>query len=442
MKSRWLSILLIPVLLAACIPEHIVVSDNMPTGTPAPGGFSVAKSTKSRIAKPQVPENDLQELVQGNNEFALQLYQQLQSTQDGNLIYSPYSISQALAMTYAGARSETETQMASTLRFTLPKSALHPAFNALGLELDKRAELGPEFAESAFRLRIANSLWGQKDYTFLPEFLDTLAENYAAGMSLLDFISDPEAARAVINQWVYDQTEQKIKDLLPEGSITPDTRLVLTNAIYFKAAWANEFDKSSTQEAPFTLLDGSQVQAQMMNIQERFAYASGDGYQVVELPYVGNLMVMTVILPDSGKFEEIQSKLSAAWLDEVTGSMGTLLIQLGFPKFKFEAAFSLSEILKQMGMPLAFTDQADLSGMDGTDNLYISDVIHKAVIAVDEEGTEAAAATAVIVMVESMPMPEDPIYLTIDRPFLFLIRDRGTGSILFAGRVLDPTAGN
>jgi serpin B len=423
MRSRWLFIFLILALLAACSP------------TPA-GDFNVAKSTKARITEPQVDPTDLARLVQGNNEFALELYQQLRG-EDGNLIYSPYSVSQALAMTYAGARGETESQMAAALHFLLPQTGLHPAFNALSLELDRRADVGMDQAEGAFRLRIANALWGQKEYTFLPEFLDSLAENYAAGLSLLDFMKDPEAARILINQWVFDQTEEKIKDLLPTGSITPDTRLVLTNAIYFKAAWNTKFEDSRTSQQPFYKLDGSQVEAQMMGVQQRFRYLAGEGYQLVELPYVGNEMVMTLLVPDSGNFSAIEQSLSAAWLEDAHSRMGSFQVNLGLPKFQFEASFSLSEILKAMGMPAAF-DDADFSGMTGTRGLAISEVIHKAFIAVDEEGTEAAAATAVI-MVEAMAMPEEPVRLTIDRPFIFLIRDRTTGTILFIGRVLEPS---
>ncbi|HZU86893.1 MAG TPA: serpin family protein, partial [Anaerolineaceae bacterium] len=422
---------LILALLAACAPAAQAVD--------------VAKSTKSRITEPQVNAADMQTLVKGNNEFALALYQELRA-EDGNLIYSPYSVSQALAMTYAGARGETESQMAAAMRFFLPQASLHPAFNALSLELEKRAntttynENNEPDTAGAFRLRIANALWGQKGFTFLPEFLDTLAQNYAAGMQLLDYAADAEAARKIINQWVFDQTEEKIKDLIPTGAVTPDTRLVLTNAIYFKAAWAYPFVASGTQPAPFYRLDGSQVEAQMMNLQERFRYLAGEGYQVVELPYVGNEMVMTLIVPDSGNFAAIDQILSAAWLDEAFSKMNSFQVNLGLPRFKFEAEFSLSDTLKAMGMPAAF-EGADFSGMTGSRDLVISDVIHKAFIAVDEKGTEAAAATAVIMKETAMVVPDNTINLTIDRPFIFLIRDRTTGAILFVGRVLDPAAG-
>ncbi len=446
MKSRLFSLLMIAALLAACSPAATPQPEPQPTPTPpviqptpaveSNEGFAVAKSTKARIAEPQVPEADLKELVQGNNEFALQLYQQLR-TQEGNLIYSPYSISQALAMTYAGARGETETQMAAALHFLLAQSALHPAFNALSLELDKRANVSDEFASGAFHLRIANALWGQKEFAFLPDFLDTLAENYAAGMSLMDFISDPEAARAIINQWVYDQTEQKIKDLLPSGSITTDTRLVLTNAIYFKAAWNTQFDPKATQDEAFNLLDGSQVQVKMMHLSSHTAYGAGVGYQMVELPYVGGEMVMTILVPEAGNFEAFEAGLDAAKLDQILAARTYTQVNLGLPKFTFESSLGLSDVLSALGMPTAFTDQADFSGMDGNKDLYISNVVHKAFIAVDEEGTEAAAATAVMMGVTSMPL--EPVSLTIDRPFIFLIRDDTTGTILFAGRVTDPT---
>jgi serpin B len=443
MKNRSIFILLIAALMAACSTSPTALPDVPPTplpdNQPTPDNsqaFAVAKSTKARVTEPQVSAADLESLVQGNNEFALALYQELR-TQEGNLVYSPYSISQALAMTYTGARGETESQMAATLRFTLPQGSLHPAFNALSLELDKRAQtVVPDQAAGAFRLRIANALWGQKDYAFLPEFLDSLAENYAAGLSLLDFMKDPEAARIIINQWVYDQTEEKIKDLIPAGGITPDTRLVLTNAIYFKAAWLTQFDPSKTQEAPFYVLDGKSVTVEMMNLSTRLGYQAGEGYQVVELPYVGGEMVMTIVVPDAGQFETIEQGLDAAWLKGITSNLGYQEVNLGLPKFKFETNVGLSDVLEAMGMPLAFSQSADFSGMTGKKDLTITDVIHKAFIAVNEEGTEAAAATAVMVGITSMPA--EPIALTIDRPFIFLIRDSTTGAILFVGRVTNP----
>jgi len=390
-----------------------------------------------REASPQVAEADLQDLAAGNSAFAFDLYQALRA-EDGNLFFSPYSISVALAMTYAGARDETERQMADTLHFSLPQERLHPASNGLDLELAKRGEGAEGRDGEGFRLNIANALWGQVGYPFLPEFLDVLDRNYGAGMRIVDFAADAEAARLTINDWVSEQTEDRIENLIPQGVLDAATRLVLTNAIYFNAAWAHPFEQASTTDGPFYLLDGDQVTAPLMRQTESFGYAQGEGYQLVELPYSGNELSMVILLPDEGEFEAFEEALEAAGVEAMLGGVGFQQVDLTMPRFEFDAEFSLGKTLEGMGMPLAFTDDADFSGMTGQRDLFISAVIHKAFVAVDEEGTEAAAATAVA-MAELAAMPSEPVEVRVDRPFVFFIRDIQTGSILFAGRVLDPT---
>lgn len=399
----------------------------------------VAQSEKPRNPSPEVPAADLAELVSGNTAFALDLYRLLSAEKAENLFYSPYSISVALAMTYAGARGETEQQMANALRFTLPQERLHPAFNALDQYFTSQGQQSQGGEEGTpFRLHIANALWGQQGYEFLAAFLDTLALNYGAGLRLVDFSSDPEAARQTINQWVSEQTEQKIKDLIPLGAIDPLTRLVLTNAIYFNAAWRYPFQQDATTQEPFTLLNGDKVTVPMMKLSKSLLYAAGEGYQLVSLPYAGDRLEMVVILPAEGQFEAIQTQLTPEWLAQALSARQSRTVNLSFPKFKFEADFSLVEALKTLGMPIAFQpDQADFSGMDGKRDLYIGEVLHKAYVSVDEVGTEAAAATAVI-MELTAAMPEEPVTLTVDRPFLFLIRDLQTGALLFVGQVLQP----
>jgi serpin B len=396
--------------------------------------FEVVQSPTQRDTVPTVPASNIAELVAGNAGFALNLYQELKG-EEGNLFYSPYSISLALAMTYAGARGETERQMAQTLGFSLPQERLHPAFNALDLELLSRSQTEGQDTEG-FRLNIANSIWGQTGYTFLPDFLEVLGRNYGAGMRLLDFMSEPEDSRLVINDWVSRETEGKIEDLIPPGAISTFTRLVLANAIYFNAAWAFAFPEDTTREGIFHLLDGGEKTASMMSQTETFRHASGSGYQAVELPYKGFRLSMVVLLPDSGMFQEFEASLDAGRLDAILGDLRQAEIRLSMPKFTFESAFSLKEILPLMGMTDAFSGQADFSGMDGTRNLLISDVLHKAFVAVDEAGTEAAAATAVIVI--GTGIPAEPIPFTVDRPFIFFIRDIETGTVLFVGRVLNP----
>ena len=399
---------------------------------PPPG--ELVQSEKERVTTPDVPDADLTELVAGNGAFAFDLYQQVRD-ESGNLFYSPYSISIALAMTYAGARGDTEQEMADALEFTLPQDRLHPAFNALDLALEDRSE---STDGEGFTLNIVNRLWGQIGYGFLAEFLDVLAVNYGAGLSLLDFSRQPDESRVTINDWVSDQTEDRIQDLIAPGMITPDTRLVLTNAIYFLAAWREAFDEALTSERPFYLLDGSEVGTPMMRQTNAFGYAAGDGYEAVELPYEGNQLSMVVIMPDANRFEEFESSLDADRADAITASISFERVDLTLPKFTFEWEVGLNLALSTLGMPIAFTSDADFSGMNGIGGLFIQAVIHKAFVAVDEAGTEAAAATAVIIGETSAP--DEPIVVTIDRPFVFLIRDIETGTILFLGRVVDPSA--
>jgi len=403
-------------------------------GCSQPASSDVLLSDKPRAAG-TAGQSDLAALVDGNNAFAFDLYGALKGTQ-GNLFYSPYSISQALAMTYAGARDTTEKEMADTLHFILPQDRLHPAFNSLDQQLKARGQGAKGKDGKGFRLNIVNAIWGQAGYSFLADYLDLLAQNYGAGLRTLDFRTAPEISRQTINKWVADQTEQRITDLIPPGGIDPLTRLVLTNAIYFNAAWANNFEKNLTQPAPFHLLDGSTVDVPMMRQAERLGYAAGEGYQAVSLPYDGRELEMIVLLPDGGKFAEFEKSLDAGRAGSIIKDIVPKQVALSLPRFKFESEFSLGNVLADMGMPVAFSSQADFSGMTGNHELSISRVVHKAFVGVDEAGTEAAAATAVIMRATAMPVT--PQEVTIDRPFIFLIRDIQTGSVIFVGRVVNP----
>jgi serpin B len=377
-------------------------------------------------------------LVEGNSAFTFELYQALKG-EEGNLFYSPYSISLALAMTYAGARNETAEQMADILHFILEQDRLHPAFNWLDAELARRDESVEGKDGEGFRLNIVNAIWGQKDYEFLPDFLDVLADNYGAGLRILDFINETEKSRLIINDWVSNQTEGRIEDLIPPGEIDVLTRLVLTNAIYFNAAWEYPFDGNITAGGPFYLLDGGQVTVPMMKQTESFGYTKGKGYQAVELQYDGNELSMVILLPEAGQFQAFEEGLHAQQVDAIINDLQDTRVTLTMPKFEFDSEFRLNDTLAEMGMPIAFSPgDADFSGMTGNRELFISDVIHKAFVSVDEAGTEAAAATAVIMMRAAVSKP--PVEVTIDRPFIFLIRDIETGAILFVGRVLNPAA--
>ena len=401
-----------------------------------PVSGDVLKSNKPRITSPTASQSDVAAVTAGNSAFAFQLYQQLKS-KDGNLFYSPHSISMALAMTYAGAKTQTEQQMADTLHFTLPQDRLHPAFNSLDIALSQRGQGAEGKDGKGFRLNVVNAIWGQKDYSFQPAYLDILAHNYGAGLRILDFITKTEDSRITINDWVSNQTEGRIKDLVPQGAINDLTRLVLTNAIYFNASWLHQFNKDATVNGPFYLLDGQKLTIPMMKQVESMSYSKGADYQAVEMLYDGQQISMVVILPDTGKFQGFEQNLQSQQVADIINNLKSGRVNLTMPRFEFNSQIGLKDVLSTMGMPVAFTDNADLSGMTGKRDLYISDVLHKAFVSVDETGTEAAAATAVIVGVTSIPV-DPPVEVTIDRPFIFIIRDIPTGEILFVGRVLNP----
>lgn len=407
-------------------------------GCSQPASASEQKSDKPRETAPAVNPADSAKLVEGDSTFALKLYQILKS-KEGNLFYSPYSISEALAMTYAGARGVTEQQMASALQFLLAQDKLHSAFNNNDIQLAERGQGAQGANDQPFKLNVVNAIWGQSGFKFTQSFLDLLALNYGAGMRILDFKKEAEKSRQTINQWVADQTANKIKDLLPQGSITELTRLVLTNAIYFNAAWDLQFDKNQTQNATFNLLNGTTVTVPMMKLNAKnFNYAEGSGYQAIELPYDGRELSMVVLLPAAQGYAGFESGLDYSRLNNILGQLQNKPVNLNMPKFKFETELGLNGNLKALGMTEAFDPaKADLSGMNGARDLYISDVVHKAYVSVDEAGTEAAAATGVVVGTTSMPV--DIKEFKMDRPFIFLIKDNPTGTILFLGRVLDPT---
>jgi serpin B len=429
MKRMFPVILVLVVLLnlGACLRQSATVEY-------AASG-KILKSDKQRVTSPDVSESDLATLVEGNSTFAIDLYQALRKT-GGNVIYSPYSISLALAMTYAGARGETERQMADTLHFILAQDRLHSAFDSLDIELGQRGKGAAGKDEEGFRLNVVNNIWGQEDYQFLSEFIDLLAENYGADLRILDFINAPEESRITINDWVSEQTEGRIEDLIPQGLISTLTRLVITNAIYFNAAWQHQFEEDRTDDGPFYLLNGNNVSIPMMKQTESFGYAEGDVYQAVELPYDGGEVSMVILLPRAGKFEEFEGSLDVQQAEAIVKPLEPRRVALAMPRFKIESSYSLREMLTVMGMPAAFSTSADFSGITKGGNLFISDVLHKAFITVDEKGTEAAAATAVI-MRPGMA-PQTPVEVTINRPFIFFIRDIKTGTILFAGRITNP----
>lgn len=372
-------------------------------------------------------------VVAGNSKFALELYGKLEN-QQGNLFLSPYSISTALAMTSAGARGQTEKQMAEALCFApVQNGQFHKVFGEIVKQLNASGEKG------GYELVVANALWGQKGYNFLPEFLTLVRENYGGDLQQVDFAAQTEEARKTINAWVESKTKDKIKELIKPGMLDSMTRLVLTNAIYFKGKWASPFKPERTQDSPFVLLDGQKVNVPMMNQTGKFGYTEANDIQILEMPYVNDDLSMVVLLPkraDGVKDleREFVSDNLAGWLARIHKRE----VQVFFPRFKMTSEFGLGKVLSEMGMPDAFSGKADFSGMTGNKDIFISAVVHKAYVDVNEEGTEAAAATGVVMKLTSIREPL-PVFRA-DHPFIFLIRDNQTGSILFLGRVANPAS--
>lgn len=401
------------------------------------GAARLLASEKKREPTIQISSNDRAAVVEADTAFAFDLYSQAAEGQ-GNTLLSPYSIAVALSMTYAGARGPTADQMARVLHVSLQNEDWHRARNAIDQAVAEPEEMVSEGFEP-LRLHVANSLWGQSSYPFLDTFLDPLALHYGAGMRLVDYRSDPEGSRAAINRWVEDATEERIRDLIPEGLINNLTRLVPVNAIYFKGNWRLDFDRKRTTRGAFTLLDGTSRQVPMMRMKEKFDYAEGDGWKAARLPYAGGAS-MVVIAPDAGRFRAIEANLDAGMLERVRSQFEEREVDLAMPRFKFDSSFRLADVLKDLGMTDAFEEPpgrgtADFTGVTPVRELFLLDVVHKAFVSVDERGTEAAAATGAVMQALSGAAPAT---LHLDRPFLFLIQDDETGSILFLGRVMDP----
>lgn len=375
---------------------------------------------------------DQKKAVEGNTHFACELYQGLKDTQ-GNLFLSPYSISEALAMAYAGAHRRTAEQLAETMHFSLEQKKLHQTFGELRTTLNALQEKGK------VTLHAANSLWPQKDYPFLKEYLGLVKKYYGVVISPVDYKKEPKSAAEKINKWVEYKTNRKINDIIQPDVINALTRLILVNAIYFKGDWAMQFMKKATHEASFYLTPKESVRVPMMQQKEFFGYAESEDIQILELPYIGDDLSMLVLLPKKiDGLADLEKSLTADNLEGWGNDLRHKEVHVFLPKFRMSFQFYLGDRLQSMGMTDAFNpDRADFSGMDGKQNwLYLTNVIHKAFVEVNEEGTEAAAATAVTMKVSGGGPP--PVVFRADHPFLFLINEKATGSLLFMGRVVDP----
>jgi serpin B len=383
-----------------------------------------------------VNASDVTNLTDANNRFAFELYSELDGANpaDSNIFFSPWSISSALAMTYEGARGQTADEMQSVFHFPADASVRRPAFASLYNSINAGGK--------KYTLYTANALWAQKDYKFLDDYLSTVEEYYGGKTTNLDFVAETEKSRMTINDWVAGKTNDRIKDILPQGSVGEMTRLVLTNAVYFKGTWVLKFDKSDTADADFRVDSGRAVKVPMMYLHGEnatFNYTENNDLQALEMAYDGGDLSMIVLLPKGDSLASIKDYLSAQKLSELRGDFREKNVVLYMPKFTFKTKYSLPDTFKKMGMKLAFEwPGADFSGMDGTNMLYITDIFHQAFVQVDEEGTEAAAATAVIIGAGTAA-PVHQIVFRADHPFVFLIQERSTGNILFLGRVSDPS---
>lgn len=395
----------------------------------------VVSSCPAVAAKPgAVSAADQAEVTKGNNAFALDLYGHLRE-QKGNLFFSPESISTAFAMADGGARGQTAAEMARVFHFTLPADQLHPAMGALLADMNA--------PHPGYDLHVADALWAQQDARFLPSYLSLMQSDYGADFHRVDFKTQPEAVRGAINRWVEQQTNNRIQNLIGPGVLTPMTRLVLTNAIYFKGTWRNPFEKGATQDGEFHLSAAQTATAPLMHRTGAYRYYDGGAFQELELPYEGDDLAMVVLLPkQTDGLPALEQRFTAAaaqqWIDELAPAHKVILT---LPRFTMTQQFELSGTLSAMGMPQAFTPAADFSGMTGKPEFSISAAIHKAFIDVNEEGTEAAAATSTVMVATAMLRPAQeppPIIFRADHPFLFMIRDTKTGGILFMGRVEDP----
>lgn len=379
------------------------------------------------------------DISETNNNFAFDLYKVVVRDSDENVLFSPYSISQAGAMLYGGARTDTASQMSATLHYTLDPNELAQRYTAANESLSKQgANLPPDQVDARFQLNIVNGIWAQQGYGFSADYLDLLSEDFGAMLEEADFISDPEGMRQIINDWISEQTADKLQDIVPPGALDPNTRMVLANAIYMNATWQTQFVEGGTADAPFTLINGDATTVAMMHQYAVHHNASiTDDYAAIALPYLGSNIEMIVIVPtDLAAFEE---DLDTASFAQIRQALTRSYLNVALPKFEFKSDIPLKNALQELGMVDAFApNEADFSGMTGAENdLYVSNALHSAYINVDENGTEAAAVTVFSVGVTSAPV-EQPQDFVVDRPFIFAIYDHETDLILFLGRVTNP----
>lgn len=430
--ARSLTVASLLAALPGCIGPTTSVDDDC-AGASDPG--CVVASAQQRVESPSAPAIDVATVVHGNTAFAFNLYRQIAGS-PGNLCLSPFSVSESLAMTMAGARGYTALEMAAALHLGLPPSRLHPAFNTLDHALTHPANPGAGADGGVFHLGIASAVWDQQGYPFAAPFLDTLARDYGAEARSVDFSGAPDQALSTINGWMSEHTGEWIDSLLDPGSITGATRLVLGNAVSFSAAWKTPFDPDDTRFATFTRPDGTTREVPTMTAKQDLGYGEGPGYAALQIPYDAGDLSMILLLPSPGGMVSLESTLTPARLTSIVDGLDRRSVSVSLPVFKIESSIALASPLAALGMPTAFTDLADFTGISPRHGLALDSVVHRTFIDVDEAGTEAAAATATGFKATAAYLPAA---ISFDRPYLFLIRDGHTGTVLFLGRVEDPS---
>jgi len=383
----------------------------------------------------KITTEGLSNVVEANNKFALDLYSEYKS-EEGNVFFSPYSISTALAMTYEGARGQTAEEMQSVFYFPEDDYVRRSGYANLYNEINK--------GDKKYKLSTANALWAEQNFQFLDEYFNLINQYYDGKVTNLNFKQDPEGSRVTINNWVENKTNDKIKDLIPFGMITPITRLVLTNAIYFKGEWVKQFNEDETRDRDFRISSNNNVKVKMMqrtDDESIFGYTENNQLQILEMPYSGEELSMLILLPKDDNIRSLENSITTEKLSEWKEDLKEQRVNIYIPRFKFETKYFMADTLSEMGMPTAFSDSADFSGMTGKRDLKIDEVIHQAFVEVNEEGTEAAAATAVIMIAMGIGLDEGPKIpvFRADHPFIFIIQEKETGNMLFMGRVNDPT---
>jgi serine protease inhibitor len=401
------------------------------------GGQDGPMQLRSNVDRVSIDPSRASVAAEAINAFGADLHRRLAEADPGaNLVFSPASILLALAMTRAGAVGATATEVDQVLHVA-NAAGFFDSCNALDAalgEVSGRVETASG-SDEELTLEIANSLWPQSGFEFEQAFLDLLASQFGTGVYVVDYRADPDVARVAINGWVDEHTAGRIPQLLAPGTITPESRLTLVNAVYLKAPWQRAFEENATSTAPFTTADGATVDVEMMHATRHLGFATGEGWQAVEVPYAGDRLAMLLVLPDV----DVAALEAGSFAWPATTELAGQKVRLGLPRWDIETSASLGDVLAALGMPTAFTDDADFTGMTTQEPLYIGAVIHQANITVDEAGTEAAAATAVVMEAGAAPSPDEPPVVTFDRPFLFAVRDKQTGAILFQGRITNPT---